>query len=159
MRYFLDTEFSEKPNTIELISIGIYSEDGRSLYCVSSEFNESGCSEWVMENVVQHLAGPRHTLAEIARFVLDFIGGDDAPEFWAYYGDYDWVVFCWLFGRMIDLPEGWPKYCRDLKQWCDELGNPKLPEQYTAEHNALNDAKWNSEVWTFLNQMRDNNAK
>ncbi len=37
-------------------------------------------------------------------------------DFYAYFGDFDWVVFCWLFGRMIDLPEGFPKYCIDLKQ-------------------------------------------
>jgi hypothetical protein len=24
------------------------------------------------------------------------------PEFYGYYSDYDWVVFCWLFGRMIE---------------------------------------------------------
>jgi hypothetical protein len=42
------------------------------------------------------------------------------PEFYAYYADYDWVVFCWLFGKMIDLPKGFPMYCRDLKQMLDE---------------------------------------
>ncbi|MBC7845545.1 MAG: 3'-5' exoribonuclease [Flavobacterium sp.] len=42
------------------------------------------------------------------------------PEFYAYYADYDWVVFCWLFGKMIDLPKGFPMYCKDLKQMLDE---------------------------------------
>lgn len=42
------------------------------------------------------------------------------PEFWAYFADYDWVVFCSLWGRMLDLPVGFPKYCRDLKQILDE---------------------------------------
>lgn len=41
-------------------------------------------------------------------------------EFYGYFCDYDWVVFCWLFGRMIDLPNGFPMYCRDLKQMFDE---------------------------------------
>jgi len=41
-------------------------------------------------------------------------------EFYAYYADYDWVVFCWLFGKMIDLPKGFPMYCRDLKQMLDD---------------------------------------
>jgi hypothetical protein len=44
----------------------------------------------------------------------------DNPEFYAYFADYDWVVFCWIFGKMIDLPKGFPKYCRDLKQMLDE---------------------------------------
>lgn len=41
-------------------------------------------------------------------------------EFYAYYADYDWVAFCSLFGKMIDLPEGFPMYCKDLKQGLDE---------------------------------------
>ncbi len=43
------------------------------------------------------------------------------PEFYAYYADYDWVLFCSLFGRMMDLPKGFPMYCRDLKQTLDEI--------------------------------------
>lgn len=42
------------------------------------------------------------------------------PEFYGYYSAYDWVLFCSLFGRMIDLPAGFPMYCRDLKQMLDE---------------------------------------
>ncbi len=44
-------------------------------------------------------------------------------EFYGYYSDYDWVVFCWLFGRMIDLPKGFPMYCIDLKQELDNKAN------------------------------------
>jgi hypothetical protein len=47
------------------------------------------------------------------------------PEFYGYYSDYDWVVFCWLFGRMNDLPKGFPMYCRDLKQMLDEVAESK----------------------------------
>lgn len=72
------------------------------------------------------------------------------PEFWGYYADYDWVVFCQLFGTMMDLPKGFPMYCRDIKQFCDDLGNPKLPEQGKGEHNALEDARWNKRAWEFL---------
>lgn len=76
----------------------------------------------------------------------------DKPEFWAYYADYDWVTFCQLFGTMMDLPKGFPMYCRDIKQWCDQLGNPRLPEQGKGEHNALADARWNKQAWEFLKQ-------
>lgn len=72
------------------------------------------------------------------------------PEFWAYYADYDWVVFCQLFGTMMDLPKNFPMYCRDIKQECDRLGNPKLPEQGKGEHNALADARWNKQAYYFL---------
>lgn len=74
----------------------------------------------------------------------------DKPEFWGYYADYDWVVLCQIFGTMMDLPQGWPMYCRDIKQWCDDLGNPKLPEQGKGEHHALADARWNRLAWEFL---------
>lgn len=76
------------------------------------------------------------------------------PEFWGYYADYGWVVFCQLFGKMIDLPSGFPMYCRDIKQLCDELGNPELPKQLEGEHNALLDAKWNKEAYEFLIKLK-----
>ncbi len=45
------------------------------------------------------------------------------PVFHAYYGAYDHVAFCWLFGKMIDLPKGFPMYSVDLKQMLDEKVN------------------------------------
>lgn len=84
------------------------------------------------------------------------------PEFYGYYSDYDWVVFCWLYGRMMDLPKGFPMYCIDLKQTLDEFctkhddwfGKDMTLEQrlyvmkpdQTNEHNALADARWNREL-------------
>ena len=152
MRFFLDTEFSEsgphKP--IELISIGIVGEHGRSLYAVSSEFNPDECNDWVKANVLPNLGnGPRLTLNEIAGDIKAMID-DEHPIFYGYFADYDWVVFCQIFGKMIDLPNGWPMLCYDLKQIAMSLGNPKLPEQKSTEHNALNDARWNKEVYDFL---------
>lgn len=72
------------------------------------------------------------------------------PEFWAYYADYDWVVFCQLFGTMMDLPDGFPMYCLDIKQECNRLGNPGLPKRGEGEHNALEDARWNKKAFEFL---------
>ena len=89
---------------------------------------------------------------QIKADVIAFIGADK-PELWAYYADYDHVVLCQLFGRMIDLPENFPMYTRDIKQLCDDKGNPRLPEQGSSEHNALADAKWTAEAYEFL--MRD----
>ena len=107
-------------------------------------------------------------------------------EFYGYYCDYDWVVFCWLFGRMIDLPKDFPMYCIDLKQeldrkypngkykelrpfnkeldliakinpethWIEEpiLMHPNYPKQ-TNEHSAIHDAKWNKQLYQFLNNL------
>lgn len=172
MRYFLDTEFAERQGSIELISLGIVAEDGREFYAENVDFDQRMGNDWVRANVVPQLwmeqkdrmlfsdwlrdgnHGGLHRLYMIGDVVRDFIG-NDTPEFWGYYADYDWVVFCWLFGAMIDLPKGWPMYCRDLKQWCDQLGNPQLPQQGRGEHHALADARWNKVAWEFLQAEND----
>lgn len=116
-----------------------------------------------------------------------------SPEFYGYYADYDWVVFCWLFGRMIDLPNGFPMYCVDLKQeleskislmkkykvtstlklevvdflsgknitfgeaekidWDKYIKEHKNYPKQTNEHNALADARWNKELYEFLQRL------
>lgn len=150
MKYFLDTEFIEDGRTIDLISIGIVSEDGREFYAESWAVNWCRASSWVLGNVKPHLTGENVLdRVEMKKAVLRFIG-NDAPEFWGYYADYDWVVFCQLFGTMMDLPAGFPMYMRDIKQLCDELGNPKLPETGKGEHHALADARWNKKAYEFL---------
>lgn len=85
----------------------------------------------------------------------------DNIEFYGYYADYDWVLFCSLFGRMIDLPKGFPMYCKDLKQDFDDLQllekynlkeQPNYPKQ-SNEHNALDDAKWNKQLFDFMKSI------
>ncbi len=154
MKYFLDTEFIEagRRNPVTLISIGIVREDGLAIYAISSEFDPDDANDWVKANVLPQLGdGPRQTVDSIAQSIREFVSIDGGKlEFWGYYADYDWVVFCQIFGAMIDLPKGWPMYCRDIKQLCDSVGNPKLPEQDRSEHNALNDARWNKIAFDFL---------
>ncbi len=152
MKYWFDTEFIEDGKTIDLISIGIVSEDGREFYA-EAEFNKSKASDWVRSNVFPNLYWNPWPKVQIKNSILDFC--HDRAEFWAYYADYDWVVFCQLFGTMMALPENFPMYCRDIKQWCDMLGNPKLPKQGKGEHHALNDARWNKLAWEFLNRYKE----
>lgn len=66
---------------------------------------------------------------------------------------YDWVAFCQLFGRMMDLPKGFPMWCRDLKQLSEDKGSPRHPEQKSGEHNALEDARWNARLYEFLTTL------
>jgi hypothetical protein len=75
----------------------------------------------------------------------------DPVEMWGYYADYDHVLLCWLFGRMVDLPAGMPMYTLDLRQYAYHLGDPALPV-VQGEHDALNDAKWNREVYLMLKE-------
>ena len=162
MKYFIDTEFQESgpKNPLELISIGIVSEDCREFYAINRDFNWKKASDWLKEHVKPKVVFPgadiskdggsprlrwedsrRMPFKKILQEILTFIG-QDTPEFWGYYSDYDWVVFCQIFGSMMDLPKGWPMFCMDLKQLCQENGNPKLPDMpFSIEHHALYDAR------------------
>ncbi len=167
MRYYLDTEFHERPHTIELISIAVVAENGREFYCESSDYNRNKSTEWLKKNVLPNLwfnkkpgvkfsprlnpvhgiIGGEYSRKDIGEELLDFIG-DDTPEFWGYFSDYDWVVTCWLFGPMIALPKKFPMYCRDIVQLRDSLYITEsdliasLPE-HELKHHALSDARWN----------------
>lgn len=154
MRIWFDTEFIEDGKTIDLISIGLVAANGAQFYAENKECDLSRASPWVTENVLPHLEGDRaqRTRADIA-YAIEYFARSE-PEFWGYYADYDWVVLCQLFGTMMDLPKGWPMYCRDIKQLCDWLGNPRLPEQGKSEHHALADAQWNRKAWEFLMNLK-----
>lgn len=105
------------------------------------------------------------------QWILDYDTKD--VHFYGYYSDYDWVVFCWLFGKMINLPKGFPMFAFDLQQESDRIYNLKKEEyikrggknfinklsnhldypKQTNEHNALSDAKWNFELYKFLKTL------
>ena len=163
---------------------------------------------------IKHFVANRPIEANKEQWILDYDTKD--VSFYGYYSDYDWVAFCWLFGKMIDLPKGFPMYCIDLKQELDNrlkvtntesnlwdlLDNidsasdifkpnndnkyvqyiysklkhhellscdgynitskyksideikalPNYPKQ-TNEHNALADARWNYQLYKFLNTL------
>lgn len=113
MKYWYDTEFDENGKTIELISIGIVSEDGRNLYLENSDADLSIVNPWVKENVIPLLwsqqknkaeyslwsrspnnFGGLQTKKEIKNTLLSFLNPllYGKPELWAYYGAYDHVA-------------------------------------------------------------------
>lgn len=208
--------FGKKRHFIDLISIGIVAEDGREYYAISKEYNYHDANDWVKENVIAPLYlktvhgdarnhfsvenfhkhygfSHKRILADLLVFfkcwrdIHFWRAGKDVPEVYGYFADYDWVLFCSLFGRMMDLPKGFPMYCRDLKQemdiWVDGLTNSdffthfhirtpltfdeklslikeknlKYPAQED-EHNALEDAKWNLKLFKFLTDARSKPA-
>jgi hypothetical protein len=148
MKIWFDTEFVEDGNTIDLLSIGMVREDGATYYAEPAETDRSRACEWVTANVLPHLNGPVKTRASIAADLIEFAG--PAPEFWAYYSAYDWVALCQLHGRMINLPAGWPMFCRDVQQLRTEISVNALPPQESTEHNALADALWTKTAHEFL---------
>ena len=212
--------FGKRRHFVDLISIGIVAEDGREYYAISKEFDPKDADEWVRDNVISKLPertvtfydSPRmrsdsllyKSNRQIKQDLYDFFGfkpewtdfgsdifSKDADiQIYAYYADYDWVVFCSLFGRMIDLPKGMPMYCMDLKQMFDEKALKMTSKEATAincpscthdmysylesttnghykidvlkkhqnypkqinEHSALDDARWNHELYKFLSK-------
>lgn len=221
MKVFLDTEFiagfhkplfGRRRHFIDLISIGLVDDAGRTYYAVSKDFDPADADDWVKENVlaplvtdwvashhgdsrneamwavnskdvvknvrtIQRIIGK--TNKQIANDIRGFVYGpavaegdgmcgadadidwwlkENGIEFYAYYADYDWVLFCSLFGRMTDLPAGFPMYCIDLKQQLDERGIDKewkrmLAPDPEGEHNALVDAQWNKSLHTEIEKL------
>ena len=167
VKCFVDTEFYEDGNTIDLISIGAVRSDGGEFYAVSTEAKLDRVSPWVRENVLTQLPPysdkawmPRSKIAEgLSQFMNgSYMGYGDqrrpsVHEVWAYYADYDWVAICQLYKTMATLPNHFPKYCLDLKQLSWLVGNPKHPKQKEDLHHALGDARWNKELYEFLRSV------
>jgi hypothetical protein len=137
VKYWIDTEFIERPYTIDLISVGLVAEDGREFYAESNEVDWSKASQWTLLNVRPQLDGKGMRREEIGYAVRRFTDGDEHPVFWGYFPAYDWVAFSWLFGSMDELPFHYPQLCLDIKQWAIELGDPELPHQLGARHSFL----------------------
>lgn len=145
-------------------------------------------NDFTFSNFKKLIALYGKTNSEIAQEVFEFISKDTLTlgkhkyynvsykniELYGYYSAYDHVVFCWLFGKMMDLPNGFPMYTRDLKQMLDEkymLQENKYPDKtrleawlqdvkrlsgypkQEKEHNALADAIWNKKLHEFLKSI------
>jgi len=163
MRYYIDTEFNENgyKQPIELISLAIIDQYGTSLHVqLSDGWSLDNSSEWVKTNVIPHLPKLKMTRAELRNAIDTWIGfkafqNNERSEFWGYYADYDWVLFCQLLAdRMVDLPAYMPHYCNDLVQECKARGvflhelKNAVPQMGTA-HDALDDATtlWARHEW------------
>ena len=129
------------------------------------------------------------TNKEIAQEVFEFISKDSITiekakhynvsyknqniKLYGYYSAYDHVALSWIFGKMIDLPKGFPMYTIDLKQVSDEVYNKKKEEylsdggknfitklsyhldypKQTNYHNALSDAIFVKNLYHFLKKV------
>ena len=175
MRIFLDTEFIEDGRTIEPLSIGMVREDGQEYYTEIANLILLKPNEWVYTNVIPHLKSweTTQTTPEILgrlstskgakireavrQELIEFCDGEQDPEFWGYFADYDWVLLCQLFGTMMDLPNRWPKYCLDIRQEMKVQGITKsqiisrIGEGEDEEgHNALIGARYHKKMYNAL---------
>jgi hypothetical protein len=179
VKFFYDTEFLEDGYTVDLISIGMVNYDtGDTFYAVSSEFDTRRVvrNRWLMDNVmssIDHKVEIAYTTGT-GVVIPDMIVTDPAlmtrrqirdgimeftrnawPEFWAWYGAYDHVALCQLFGPMVDLPGKFPMFTMDLKMLHKQAGNPPMPQQPNGLHNALDDAKFNVVRYDYLKGLTD----
>jgi hypothetical protein len=160
MKYFFDTEFQEMtyPEAPMLISIGITDEKGRQFYATAN-FEEGKCNQWTLDNLlpVLHLdcwqtsfttrVAAHAPLDQIRREVLEFVGNDPEPQFWAYYGAYDWFLLCQIFGGMMQLPAHWQETYYDLRVMLNAAGHSNVGQPSDHIHNALLDARWVKATW------------
>ncbi|MCW2681796.1 MAG: hypothetical protein JWM62_3197 [Frankiales bacterium] len=152
MRIWYDAEFSTTAPTVELISLGAVAEDGREFYGVSTEFDPSAAHPWVVTNVLPQL--PAHgdpawmSRPALRESLLEFLGPE--PVLWAWYGAYDHVALCQLWGSMPELPRAIPRFTLDVRQLWEHLGRPPLPAQASGLHHALDDARHVRVRWEAL---------
>lgn len=184
MKLYYDCEFLEDGKTIQLISIGMIREDGKKLYRVvndpeliinayqhmwlrryvipslpiSIEYTMHDIDDTYKNIVVWDSHHPDYhcikTRNDVAQDVKRFVVNTPNPELWAYYGAYDHVALCQLFGRMVDLPIGIPMYTNDLRSEIQRMNNPEVPEQLDGLHNALADATWNKDTHEYLQGLQ-----
>lgn len=159
MRYFLDTEHTDDGARFELISIAVVTEDGREYYAAVEGYDQSAVTPWITANVLPKLppAGDRlwRSKDRIRNDLETFVTGEKI-EFWTMCAWPDWSLVVRLFGRFEDVPEAWPMACWDLWQLEAELGltQAERPPEPKDVHNALADARYHREIYTWLRSVQ-----
>lgn len=141
MKYFLDTEFIENGQTIDLISIGIVAEpcgeqtEPRTLYLQNAECRFEEASEWVWRNVYPHLAhfqmrggrscaGIKNYDSGILASTTTGCGGDGTrPCPWATRSEIRAAVFKFCSVEKYGKPEFWGYFADyDWVAFCQLFG-------------------------------------
>lgn len=166
MRFWFDTEFIDRGRAgIGLLSIGIVAEDNRTYYAEVADESTADANDFVTANVLPYLGDPhgRHsrTRSEIATEIVGFVGG--RPDWWAWYGAYDWVALSNLYGPLTGRPQDWGFASRDVLElthlaWADD-GEAHVPSEVeianghgltvpAGAHHALGGAYFARALWT-----------
>lgn len=184
MRYTYDFEFIEDGKTIEPISMGMVNMNtGSELYLVFNDFDtrKVARSNWLMDNVMTSIKHEKLVVSDFegapvvrdiliteegsvtrdegAQALMEYVYGDSDIEWWNWYGAYDHVALCQLYGRMIDLPKGFPMFSNDIKQLHKQAGYCPMPVQPHGKHNALDDARFNVVRFDYLTNVLEGAAQ
>lgn len=157
---FYDTEFSSlDPYIGEILSVGLVKLGGEELY-IELEY-DGQYSQWVRNNIVDSLTGPKVARSDAAKLISDFVG-DQRPYMVANVNCYDAIYTYKLFG-IDEQPFHWmpldfasmlfscginpDDYNTRSKTFFEGLGVD--PDKYT-QHNALDDARLLRETYLAL---------
>jgi hypothetical protein len=167
---FFDGEFSSlDPYVGELVSIGVVKEDGEELYM--ELLYDGEYSDWMKENLVHTLTGPKVSRQE-ARDALRGFVGEGKPHVCAFVNHFDTVYLAKLFSEdtregettlgpfhwmPIDFATMLQTYGYDPEQYgnkdfLDELGVDTTTFSHT--HNALDDARLLREVYKAVSSRK-----
>ena len=120
MRIYFDTEFTGLHQNTTLISIGCVSDDDKTFYAESTEYNLAQVDDWLQQNVIGHLFGDVDAMSRadpridmcfraseimIAHGLRRWLSQWESVEMWSDCYAYDWVLFCNLFGGAFGIPE------------------------------------------------------
>jgi hypothetical protein len=113
-----DMEFSGLHQNTTIISLGIVSDCGKTLYAEYEDFDESQCDDWIKQNVIKNLylkkgdnnydmqtCRVKNTKEEIQSVLQIWLEQFDEIEIWSDCLAYDWVLFCQIFGGAFSIPK------------------------------------------------------
>lgn len=165
MKIFFDTEFTGLHQRTTLVSIGLISEDGRTFYAETWDYDPKQVDDWIRDNVIANLRfvgisesdpvldeehhamkGSRST---VAIRLMDWLAQFDTCEMWSDCLAYDWVLFCELFGGALKIPKNIYYIPFDLATLLktEHIDPDVSREEFSGleagkhKHNALWDAK------------------
>lgn len=139
---FLDTEFSTlDPYEGEIMSVGLVKLSGEELY-LELEY-DGPVSDWVRDNIVPTLTGPKVSRQEARDRIKEFVG-NQKPYAVGYVNQYDTLYLYKLF-KDDTHPFNWLPLDFASMQFCVGLDPETQSIGYDTkkyrEHNALDDAK------------------
>ena len=160
---FMDSEFTGLTQDTSLISLALVDEDGNSFYAEFSDYNQSQCDDWIINNVLTHcrwleteedpftrqhesqrqVFGDSAYVEAALRHWLDQYG---PVTIWADCPAWDWVLFAQLFGGALKTPQNVFYMPHDLatlfsvKGFDPDISRIEFSGLNLTAHNALDDA-------------------
>jgi len=184
MLVFIDTEFTELSIAPGIISIGLVSEDGNSVFYaeLSDTYQSSECSDFVREVVLPKLQGGEAimTMRELSLRLVDWLNDFSEPVQLAtdsLQWDWQWIekIFAEAGAYLVEQTPAWqdikdsPHRLASVARPANVDGRPYVLQQTTAFilaieqafergllhcHHALDDAKANRIAWLALQEAK-----